>query len=211
MLSQPSRQRARARAPRLPAGERRTQILDAAIRVFARQGYAGTGTADIAREASIGEPTIYRYYANKRDLYVAAIQQASDEIRTAWQQIADDAPDPVTALQRIGVWYYERMQRHPERLLLRFRSFTESPDPGAAQAARDEYRASLRFVESLFRDAQAQGLIGEDIDVRALTWLFIAVGSLLDVTQVLNLGDELTPSDVVRLAELLGSVQGAPE
>lgn len=207
MVRSPSKAAPHTRAPRLPAGERRQQILDAAIQVFARQGYAGTGTADIAREAGIGEPTIYRYYSNKRDLYVAAVEQASGEVLHAWQQIADDAPDPMAALQRLGVWYYERMQRHPERLLLRFRSFSEAPDEAATAVAREEYRASLRFVESLFKRAQSDGQIDSEVDVRALTWLFMSVGSMLDMTQLLGLGDELTPGDVMRLAELLGAVR----
>jgi AcrR family transcriptional regulator len=198
---------ARARAPRLPAEERRRQILEAAVKVFARLGYAGTGTADIAREAGIGEPTIYRYFANKRDLYVAAISAGAEEIREHWERIAADAPDPMTALQQIGVWYYGQMQRRPELLVLRSRSCAEAPDEEALQMTRESYRAMLMFVQSLFTDAKAQGLLEPDADVRTLTWLFMAVGSLLDLTQMLGLDDELRPDDVVRLASLLQNVK----
>jgi AcrR family transcriptional regulator len=196
---------ARTRAPRLPAEERRVQILDAATTVFAKQGYAGTGTADIAREAGIGEPTLYRYFANKRDLFVAAVERSSADVRAQWESVARAAPDPLTALQQIGLWHYERMQRHPELLLLRFRSFTESPDEEATSIVREEYRTTLRFVESLLRDAHARGQVGDDTDVRALMWLFLAVGCMLDVTQILGLNDELKPAEVMRLASLLGS------
>jgi AcrR family transcriptional regulator len=73
MQSTPStRRQHRSRAPRLPADERRNQIVDVAVQVFARHGYAATGTADIAEAAGIGEPTIYRYFESKRDLYLAA-------------------------------------------------------------------------------------------------------------------------------------------
>ena len=197
----------RTRAPRLPAEQRRRQILDAAVTVFARLGYAGTGTADIAREAGIGEPTIYRYFANKRELYLAAISGGAEEVRENWERIAAEAPDPIAAVQQIGVWYYGQMQRRPELLLLRSRSFTEAPDPEALEVAREEYRGILRFVQSLFEQARAQGMLQPDADPRMLTWVFMAVGSLLDQTQMLGLQDELRPEDVLKLAALLQSVK----
>lgn len=199
------------RAPRLPATERRRQILDAAVDVFARLGFATAGTADIARAAGIGEPTIYRYFANKRDLYLAAIRRSSDEIQEAWSAIAEDAPDALTALQRIGIWYYQRLQSRPELLLLRTRSMSESQDEGVAEEVREQYRAVMQFVEQLFRRAQRDGQIAVDADVTTMTWLFMAVGSLLEQSQILGL-TELTPAQVVRIAGMIQpQVAATPE
>ncbi len=205
---QPNVSTRQPRAPRLPAEERRRQILNAAIVVFARLGYAGTGTADIAREASIGEPTIYRYFTNKRELYLAAIREGAREIREHWEQIRNDAADPMNALQQIGIWYYGQMQRRPELLTLRSRSFTESPDSEALALVRDEYRAIVAFVQSLFNEARDQGHLDSDADTRTMTWLFMAVGALLDVSQVLDLRDDLRPEDLVRLSSMLRSNKG---
>ena len=191
-----------ARAPRLPAEERRKQILDAAVEVFAHMGYGTAGTADIARAAGIGEPTIYRYFSNKRDLYVAAVRRSSDEILEAWGTIAGDAPDALTALQRIGVWYYQRLQSRPELLLLRSRSISDSQDGSVAEVVREQYLAIMHFVEALFRRAQAEGQVDADEDVGTLTWLFMAVGTLLDQAQILGL-DELTPAHVLRITALI--------
>lgn len=193
---------ARARAPRLPAEERRRQILDAAVDVFAHMGYGTAGTADIARAAGIGEPTIYRYFSNKRDLYVAAVRQVSEEILEAWGTIAGDAPDALTALQRIGVWYYQRLQSRPELLLLRSRSISDSQGGNVAEVVREQYLAIMRFVEALYRRAQDDGQLGADDDVASLTWLFMAVGTLLDQAQILEL-DELTPAQVLRITALI--------
>jgi AcrR family transcriptional regulator len=192
----------RQRAPRLPAEERRKQILDAAVDVFARMGFGAAGTADIARAAGIGEPTIYRYFSNKRDLYVAAVRRSSDEILEAWSAIADESPDALTALQRIGVWYYQRLQSRPELLLLRNRSISESQDESIANAVRDQYRAVMQFVETLFRRAHADGQLAAEADVTTMTWLFMAVGSLLEQAQMLGL-PELTPAQVVRIAAMI--------
>lgn len=193
---------ARPRAARMPAEERRKQILDAAVDVFARQGYAGTGTADIARAAGIGEPTIYRYFANKRELYVAAIREGAESIFDHWAAVAE-AADPLAALSEIGVWYYEQMKRRPEVLQLRSRSASEAPDAEAREIVREEYRRVLALVQSLFERARERGQLAATADTRTLAWLFMSVGALLDQAQLIGLQDELTDNDVVRLAQLL--------
>ncbi|MCU1374471.1 MAG: transcriptional regulator, TetR family, partial [Actinomycetia bacterium] len=50
-------------------------ILDAALRVLAREGYGGFSIAGVAQEAGVHRPAIYRRWPNKADLAVAAIQQ----------------------------------------------------------------------------------------------------------------------------------------
>jgi AcrR family transcriptional regulator len=192
----------RSRARRLHADERRRAILDAAVDVFARLGYESAGTSDIARAAGIGEPTIYRYFTNKRDLYLASFQRASDEIMEAWEQLASDAPDALTALQRIGVWYYQRLQTHPELLLLRSRAISSPHDDELTPVVREAYRGVVSFVESLFARAQREGQIPENADVATYVWLFMAVGSLLDQAQMLGLED-LSTEQVLKLAAMI--------
>ena len=194
---------AKARARRLPAEERKRQILDAAVRVFARLGFTGTGTADIAREAGIGEPTIYRYYANKRDLYLAAIRRVSDSIREHWQQIADEEADALAALRRIGIWYFQELSERPELLALRSRSFMELHDEEVAAVVREDYRSLVMFARGLFERAQSDGQLGPDVDIDSTTWMFVAVGALLDQTQMLGVRDLLPPEQVIKLALMI--------
>lgn len=66
----PSRQERKEETTRL----RRQQILDAAIEVFSRKGFAMATTAEIAREAEIAEGTIYNYFPSKRELFIAVIK-----------------------------------------------------------------------------------------------------------------------------------------
>lgn len=58
----------------------RQQLLDAAAAVFTERGYSGATTKEIARRAGVSEGTIYRHYADKRELFVAvfATRNASD-------------------------------------------------------------------------------------------------------------------------------------
>lgn len=193
----------RTRARRLPAEERRRQIIEAAIEVFSRTGFAAAPTADIAAAAGIGEPTIYRYFENKRDLYIAAVLSSSDEILGEWQNIADGAEHELEALQRIGIWYFQRLKQRPQLLLLRTRSISELGDEEVTAVVREQYLRVVRFVEGLFERAQARGLIVSDVDTKTMMWLFMSVGALLDQTVLLGLEDELTPAQVVRMAMMI--------
>ena len=51
-------------------------MLDAACRVFFESSYRGATTAEIAREAGISEPILYRHFGSKRDLYLACLDEA---------------------------------------------------------------------------------------------------------------------------------------
>lgn len=195
MTAQPRQTRAR----RLPAEQRRREILEAAVTVFAERGFAGTGTADIAAAAGIGEPTIYRYFANKQELYLAALRLSGEQLMEEWQRIAAENEDPLNALLILGQWYHQTLREKPEILKLRFRSITEAHDPAVAHHARATYRELMRFIDGLFENARDQGRLSPDTDTKTMMWLFMAVGSLLDMTHLLGLQDELGPRELVNI------------
>ncbi|MDD4924223.1 MAG: helix-turn-helix domain containing protein [Dehalococcoidales bacterium] len=53
---------------------RKQQILDAALPIFSRKGFAMTTTSEIAKAAGVAEGTIYNYFPNKRELFIAVIK-----------------------------------------------------------------------------------------------------------------------------------------
>ena len=66
---------------RLPAAERRAAVVDAALRVFGAGTYSGATTAEIAREAGVTEPILYRHFGSKRDLYIACLDEMWRRLR----------------------------------------------------------------------------------------------------------------------------------
>ena len=59
---------------RIPAEERRQQILELATELFARQGFRGTTTREIAQRVHVNEAIIFRHFPTKDDLYWAVIE-----------------------------------------------------------------------------------------------------------------------------------------
>lgn len=179
------------RAPRLPAPVRREHILEAAIAVFARVGYREAATAAIAVELAISEPTIFRHFPTKRALYLAAVDRSAEITMGHWREIAARSKSPLAALLEMGQWYFAELQRDSQHLRLRFRSYGEANDPEVGPRVREHVRTAFDFVHQLYERARAAGEIAPDSDVRAHTWLFVAIGALLDVTQILGMRQDL--------------------
>src|ERR1035438_4963630 len=58
---------------RLPASDRRLQLVETALDFFSRKGFGGTTTKEIAAAAGVTEAIIFRHFPSKQDLYNAVI------------------------------------------------------------------------------------------------------------------------------------------
>jgi len=59
---------------RMSREERRSQIIDSAMKIFIKRGYNGATTSDIAQEAGISEVTLFRYFSSKKELFMEGIE-----------------------------------------------------------------------------------------------------------------------------------------
>lgn len=82
---------------RLPAGERRALILEVARRLFAHNGFQGTGTTEIAAAAGCSEAIIYKHFASKQALFAAVIEECARELRALLDQTLVEHRDPLAA------------------------------------------------------------------------------------------------------------------
>jgi len=179
---------ARQTARRLPAGERREAIVRAALRVFTSTSYAGATTAEIAREAGVTEPVLYRHFASKRDLWLACLDVAWDETRTMLREkIATFSGIPASSTR--SPW------RSPQMPNLWIQGLTEAgEDPVVRRAIRRHMREVHDFVADEIRRGQEAGTIPADRDANAEGWVFIGGGLLRSVAD--RLGGVLSASDL---------------
>lgn len=84
-----TRKRTRSAAPRVsttprpPAGQARGELLSAAAREFAEQGYTGATTASIARRAGVTQPLVHHHFGSKRLLWDAVLVELFTPLREA--------------------------------------------------------------------------------------------------------------------------------
>ena len=176
---------------RLSAEARRQAVLDTACGVFFRKSYRGATTAEIAREAGITEPILYRHFGSKRDLYLACL----DEAWRIFREFAEEAieADPSGCLGAIADAYTAK--RAKLRLVdLWIQALTEaSGDPVIAKALRQQIRAVHDFFADVIRRGQSDGVLNADRDPEAEAWIFVAGGLLATIDHRLGglLGSDL--------------------
>jgi TetR/AcrR family transcriptional regulator len=176
---------------RLSAEARRAAVLDTACRVFSRSSYRGATTAEIAREAGISEPILYRHFGSKRDLYLACLDEAWQSFRE--EASAAIADDPVGCLGVISDRYMAKDSRF--RVVdLWIQALTEATeDPVIAKALRGQIRDMHDFLAEVIRDGQRRGVVNADRDAEAEAWIFVGGGLLATMDSRLGglLGDDL--------------------
>lgn len=182
-----------AARPRLAAPDRRAAIVDAALRVFSERSYRGATTAEIAREAGVTEPVLYRHFASKRDLFLACLDEAWSRLRDAVAtEIAAEpeaagwalaVPRAIAALRRTGL--------APTQLWLQALG-EATEDEEIRRYLRRHLRDVHDFVAGVLRKAQNAGGVHRERDVDAEAWIGIAIGLLRSVQDRFGgvLGDE---------------------
>jgi AcrR family transcriptional regulator len=176
---------------RLPAAARRSAIIEAALGVFSAGSYAGATTAEIAREAGVSEPILYRHFSSKRDLYFACVDEAWLRIRHKLEAKMDEL-GPAAAWQNMRT----SAMREVKTLLpsLWMQAVTEAgEDPEIRRFVRKHMREVHDFFAGCLGRVQESGAIPPDRNVDAEAWIFIG-GSLL-VSIADRLGGPLTAED----------------
>ena len=163
---------------RLPAAERRQAIVETALRVFAEGSYRGTTTAEIAREAGISEPILYRHFASKRDLYLAAIEEAWKRLRTTWEEAM--ATEPPSAWMPIMAKSYVCLRdAKPVVSDLWMQAVVEAGDDEEVRKFLKRHMREVHgFMASVIHQVQEAGLVNRDRDPGAEAWISLAGGLL---------------------------------
>lgn len=79
--------------------EKQQNILKAALKLFASEGYASTSTSKVAREAGVSEGLIFRHFKNKEGLLAAVLQGGMEKAQMAYADIMDHE-DPKEVLRK---------------------------------------------------------------------------------------------------------------
>lgn len=197
------------RAPKQAAEVRREGVLDAAIRVFAGTSYRSAGTAEIAREAGIAEPTIYRHFESKRALYLAALQRSGEIIVGTFRAIAERTPAAEQAISAMGGWYAQNVIDDPDHLRLRQRAIAETDDEEIRAILRRTYEDVRDIAAAVIGRGQEQGVFVRTVRPEAGAWMFIAVGQVLDLARLIGLSADECLRSCDELAGLMKELLSA--
>ncbi|MCD6338549.1 MAG: TetR/AcrR family transcriptional regulator [Verrucomicrobia bacterium] len=142
-----------------PKGNARKQILQAALKQFAANGYAGASVRNIVAETPFTQPTLYYYFRNKAALYKALLDLAHDECYERMQAAAARHREFPAQLVETVVALFKTVREKRDLMRLAFASAFAAPKeipPEARTVTLVKGKRNLAFVESLIRQAQAR-------------------------------------------------------
>lgn len=156
---------------------RREAVLAAAERVIAQRGLHATPTAEIARVAGISQAYLFKLFATKDELLVAAVERAHARIRSAFAEAAARARESGDDVLPAMGHAYTQLLADRDQILVQLHAQAAAPTmPAVGDAARACFAELVELVE---RET------GADPDaVRS----FFATGMLLNVMTALDAG-----------------------
>jgi AcrR family transcriptional regulator len=175
---------------RLPATERRQQLLAVALGVFARQGYHGASMNDVAEAAGVTKPVLYQHFDSKRDLYLALLDDVGARLLSAITTATAGAPDGKRQTEAGFRAYFRWVADDHDAFLLLF---------GSGARRDEEFNAAVRAVTAAAADAIAP-LIAADIDPEHQRTIAHGLVGLAEGVsrRLVALGDAFDPDVVAR-------------
>ncbi|MGN6302931.1 MAG: TetR/AcrR family transcriptional regulator [Angustibacter sp.] len=149
---------------RMSSDERREQILEAALTVFAHGGFTGTSTDQVARAAGVSQPYVVRLFGSKAELFAQVYAHASQRVLDALTAV----PAGPDAGAQMGQAYVDLLQDR-DLLMVLMHGFVAGADPEIGTIARHTLGEAFR----LFRERTG----GSEDEAR----VFVAHGMLINV------------------------------
>ena len=139
---------------RVPAAERRAALVEAAVHEFARGGLHGTPVDRIARRVGVAQPYVFSLFANKRELFIAAVERGFERVAEAFTAAAEEY-DPAIALPdtdvmtAMGKAYVQLLESDRDCLMLQHHAYAACDDELIRERVRACYARLVAHVEQL--------------------------------------------------------------
>jgi len=161
------------------------QIIDAAVRVFARNGYYNSRVSDIAREAGIAAGTIYLYFKTKDEILVTLFREKMAEWVALVRKAIADERDPVAKIRKIVALHFKVIQEHPD-LAEVVQVELRQGQKFFRGASAHEISAYFDVIQGVLEEGVAAGRIRHDLPVKIATKMLFGAMDQLATSWVLG-------------------------
>ena len=165
--------------------DRPQQIIDAAVRVFARSGFYNSRVSDIAREAGIASGTIYLYFKTKDEILVTLFREKMAAFVAALRTEIARERDPEAKIRRLIRRHFEVLEASPDMAevvqieLRQGQKFFRG-------ASAHEISAYFELIGSVLQDGVASGAFRRDLPVKVATKMLFGAMDQMTTSWVLG-------------------------
>jgi len=157
---------------------RRSDIISAAIEVFAEIGYFRATTAQVAERAKISQPYVFRFFATKEALLLTALEVSWSRVIESFRQVVDSVSSEKLETGLIEA-YENILELYRNEVLLQMQAQTIQ-EAAIREAMRDGFSKVRQMVLDAFREA---GIPNPE----ERTMLFLARGMLCNISIALDM------------------------
>lgn len=154
--------------------ERRRQILDGAVRVFARQGFHATRVSDIADEADVAYGLVYHYFQSKEKVLDEIFSERWSLLLEAIDAAGASDVDPRTKLDTVAGFIIDSYRFDPELMKVIIVEVTRAAN-SFGRTHLDEIDDAYRRIAAIVSEGQAVGVFRSDVDPYVASMSFYGV------------------------------------
>ncbi|MFI9077096.1 TetR/AcrR family transcriptional regulator [Streptomyces sioyaensis] len=178
------------RRQRVPRPVREQQIIDAAIRVFARRGYHAASVEEIAELAGISKPMVYLYLDSKEGLFLTCLRREAERLLAVFRAAAGPAHSPELRLRAGLLAFFTFVAEHRDSWVVLHRQSSEPSPAITAELARSR-RALLAEVTGLVRAdiEESDGPACPEDDAEFVTYTLVGAADSLTDWMALHPGE----------------------
>jgi AcrR family transcriptional regulator len=145
------------------AVDKRRQILDAAIRVFARQGFHSTRVSDIADEAGVAYGLVYHYFSSKDEVLNELFSERWSLLLGAIDEIDRSKGSPREKLGGVAAFIVDSYRYDPELMKVIIVEVTRAAN-SFGRTHLPEIRSAYESIAKIVADGQEEGVFRRDVD-----------------------------------------------
>jgi len=147
--------------------DRRNELLEAAVRVFARKGFHGSRVGDIAEEAGVAHGLLYHYFRSKDEVLETIFRDAWERLASETDRIAGADLPLREQLRRFARIYLGSWLVTPELIAVLVREIARSPTVGNRI---DDVRGVFVSLARMIDGARERGEVRADCDPQLAAW-----------------------------------------
>ena len=176
---------------RMTGADRKKQIVMVTLDLVAKHGIQGTTTARIASAAGVSEKALYKHFASRRELLLAALDVAFD--RANHLVFSRQETDALERLRSIGRSHWATVLSDQEGFVYPLYEFVAAPpEAGLRDRLRVRQLASVEALAAIVQNGKAQGVISPDVESEQIAWELMAVYMSEDIAYLMGVEEFAT-------------------
>jgi AcrR family transcriptional regulator len=190
---------------RVTSQETKKRLTAATLEVVAKEGVEGATTARIAEAAGLSPAALYKHFATRKELLIAALDSLYDTIHRDVLESSSE-PDVLERLRSIGRLHSDLIVSGRGSFIYPlFEFLAASPESGLREAQGVRQLRMIQAVAALVEEGKAQGSISDDVDSEQVAWQLHAIWWAEDIAHLMGLDQFVTAG---RSTTILNNVLG---